>query len=66
MISYSPLFETMKHKGVTSYNLIHKKGFSKATYYRIKNGTSTNTDTIDALCKLLDCKVSDIIEYIPE
>lgn len=35
MISYSPLFETMKKKNVSSYRL-EKMGFSRATYYSIR------------------------------
>lgn len=37
MISFEPLFETMKRKNVSSYALA-KAGFSRATYYAIKNG----------------------------
>ena len=63
MISYEPLFKTMSQKQITSYALF-KKGFSKATYYSIQQGNSISTNTVDQLCKLLDCPVSDILEYI--
>lgn len=62
MISYRPLFETMSQKEITSYALF-KQGFSKATYYSIQKGNSISTNTINQLCKLLHCTVSDIIEY---
>ena len=65
MMSYEPLFKTMKEKGITSYKL-QKMGFNRATYYSIKEGKSVSTNTIHLLCKLLDCRVQDIIEYIPE
>lgn len=65
MISYEPLFRTMKEKGVTSYGL-QKMGFNRATYYSIKSGKSVSTNTICLLCKLLDCRIEDIIEYIPD
>ena len=58
MISYSPLFETMKKKNVSSYRL-EKMGFSRATYYSIRKGNSVSTNTIDLLCKLLECNVAD-------
>lgn len=61
-VSYEPLFRTMKTKGVTSYQL-QKMGFNRATYYSIKQGNSVSTNTIALLCKLLDCRVEDIIEY---
>ena len=65
MISYEPLFETMKQKNISSYYLI-KHGLSKGTYESIRQGKLCNLITIDRLCKLLDCNVSDIITYIPD
>lgn len=65
MISYAPLFNTMKTKKITSYRL-EKMGFSRATYYSIQQGNSISTNTVNQLCKLLNCKVSDIMEYIEE
>jgi len=65
MISYAPLFETMKRKGITSYQL-EKAGFSRSTYYSIKQGNSISTNTVDQLCKILKCPVSDVIEFIDE
>lgn len=65
MISYAPLFKTMKDRQVTSYRL-EKLGFSRATYYSIKKGNSISTNTVDQLCILLKCNVSDIIEFIDD
>ena len=41
-------------------------GFSRATYYSIKQGNSISTNTVNQLCKLLKCSVSDIMEYIDD
>lgn len=65
MISYEPFFQTMKEKGITSYRLM-KMGFSRSTYYAIKHGENISTHTINQLCKLLRCNVSDIIAYIED
>lgn len=65
MISYEPLFRTMKEKGVTSYQL-QKMGFNRATYYSMKCGKSVSTNTVDLLCRLLHCHVEDIMQYIEE
>lgn len=65
MISYEPLMKTMKERGVSSYKL-EKMGFSRATYYSIRHGNSVSTNTINQLCKLLRCGVSDVIEFIDE
>ena len=63
MISYAPLFETMEKRGVTSYRL-ERMGFSRATYYSIKQGNSVSTNTIDQLCTLLHCTVGEVMEFI--
>lgn len=65
MISYAPLFKTMKEKHITSYRL-EKLGFSRATYYSIQKGNSVSTNTINQLCKLLKCNVTDVMEYIED
>lgn len=65
MISYAPLFKTMKEKKITSYRLA-KMGFSRATYYSMQKGNSVSTNTINQLCRLLQCDVSDIMEFIDE
>lgn len=65
MISYEPLFRTMKEKEITSYKL-QKMGFNRATYYSMKCSKSVSTNTIDLLCRLLDCHVEDIMQYIEE
>lgn len=65
MISYEPLFRTMAEKGISSYRL-QKMGFNRATYYAMKSGKSVSTNTIAQLCKLLECRVEDIMEYIDD
>lgn len=65
MISYAPLFRTMQEKGITSYRL-GKMGFPLSNYYAIKRGENISTHTLNQLCMLLQCTVSEIIEYVEE
>lgn len=65
MISYEPLFQTMKEKGISSYRL-GKMGFPLSTYYAIKRGENVSTHTLNQLCKLLQCNVEDIIVYLDD
>ena len=65
MISYQPLFETMYKKNISEYSLIFKHGVPANTLHRIKHGKAITTKTLNVLCEILDCKVSDILEYIP-
>lgn len=66
MISYAPLWETMKRLGATTYTLQVKGQISSSTIRRLKTGQSVSTNTIDALCKLLGCGLTDILSYTPD
>lgn len=66
MISYEPLWHTMKREGATTYTLQNKGGISSSTIRRIKAGDSISTNTIEALCLLLNCRVEDVIEFVKE
>ena len=63
MISYDPLWETMKRCGATTYTLQAKGNISSSTIRRLKANESVSTNTLDALCKILDCNLTDIIAY---
>ena len=66
MISYRPFWETLKKKEITTYALINKYGISSATIDRMKKGKGISTMKIDDFCRILQCEVSDIIEYQKE
>lgn len=63
MISYEPLFRTMKEKGISSYRL-GKMGFPMSNYYAIKRGENISSHTLNQLCRLLQCRVEDVMEYV--
>ena len=65
MISYQPFYNTLYEKGVTEYALIYKYGLPANTIHRMKHGKPITTTTLDTLCEILECKVEDILEYIP-
>ena len=56
----------MAEKGITKYYLTSKCGFSPSMITRLKRNQSVTIDTIDRLCKILDCEISDIATYIPD
>lgn len=66
MISYEPLFKTMQEKGVTTYKLIKDFGVSRSLIDRLKHNKPISTVTLNDLCGFLDCKVEDILVFIPE
>lgn len=66
MISYDPLWDTMKRKGASTYTLQVKGNISSSTIRRLKAGESVSTNTLDALCKILQCSIQDIIIFLPD
>jgi len=66
MISYEPLWDTMKKKGITQYALINKYQFSKGTLDSLKKNKAIKTTTLDTLCTILSCNVEDVLCYVPE
>lgn len=66
MISYAPLWETMKRCGATTYTLQVKGNISSSTVRRLKAGESVSTNTLDALCAILNCTLAEVIEYLPD
>jgi len=66
VISYQNLWKTMKEKKVSQYALIKRYNISPAQITRLKRNESVSTHTIDMFCKILNCKIEDIMEYIPD
>lgn len=66
MISYEPFYQTLFRKNITEYHLIYKQGLSTNTLHRMRHGKAISTKTLDTLCSILDCSVSDILLYIPD
>ena len=64
MIVYDNLWVTLQKKGISQYALIKTYKISPAQITRLKRNESVSTHTIDTFCRILDCSVSDIMEYI--
>lgn len=65
MIVYDNLWETLKEKGISQYKLIHEYGISPAQITRLKRNNNVSTHTLDVLCTILDCPLTEIAEYKP-
>ena len=56
----------MERKSATTYTLRVKGGISGSTLLRLQADESVSTNTLDALCKILDCTLPDIAQYVPD
>lgn len=66
MISYEPFYTTLKLKKISTYRLINEYGISRSLLDRLKHNKPITTVTINDLYNILQCKVEDILVYIPD
>ena len=65
MIVYEQFWKTLKKKNKSQYYLL-RHGIGSSVLKRIKKGDGITTHSINKLCELLDCEISDILEYKKE
>ena len=66
MIVYDRLWQTMKSRQISQYKLIQEYGFSTGQLDRLRKNQSVSVYTLDTLCKILSCELTDIAEYRPD
>lgn len=66
MIVFNKLWKTMKEKGITQYRLIHEYGISNGQLDRLRKNGNINSYTLNTLCRILNCNIEDIMEYLPD
>lgn len=65
MIDYSPFWNTLKKSTETTYTLINRYHISSATIDKLRKNKPMNTTTLNDLCRILNCKLEEIAQYIP-
>ncbi len=65
MISYAPFWETLKSSSETTYTLINHHRISSSTIDKLRKNKPLNTTTLNDLCRILDCSLDQIAEYVP-
>lgn len=66
MIRYNRLWETMKARGISQYRLINEYHVSSGQLDRLRKNGYISTYTLDQLCRILQCRLEDIAEYVEE
>ena len=65
MIDYSPFWDTLEQSNENRYTLTNKHHLSHSTLHRLKHNKDISTRTINDLCRILNCPVESILEYVP-
>lgn len=63
MIVYDAFWNTLKNSRETTYTLIKNHNISSSTLDKLRKNKPLNTTTINDLCRILDCRVEDIMTY---
>ena len=61
-ISYEPMWNTMREKGISQNQMI-RQGIDKKTLYAIRHGQNINTSTLERICRILQCEASEVITF---
>ena len=60
------VLEALKEKGYSSYSLRKEKILSESTIQKLRDGKGLSWDNLNTLCRLLECDISDFLEYQQE
>ena len=66
MIVFNRLWDTMKRQGISQYRLIKEHKISSGQLDRLRKNDNVSTFTLNQLCKILNCKLDDIAEYVED
>ena len=66
MITYDRLWQTMKQRGVSQYDLYTHYIVNRSQLNRLRHNENVEINTIDRLCNILQCRVEDIMEHFPD
>jgi len=65
VIVYERFWTTLRRSGQSTYTLINDHRISSSTIDKLRRNKPVTTTTINDLCRILGCKVEDIMLYIP-
>ena len=66
VIIFDKLWDVMREKGVSTYQLREKCSIDSKTVRRLRANDNMETKTLNKLCSALDCRLEDIAEYVPD
>lgn len=65
-VNYKKLFHLMIEKNLSNSDLQRKAGFSGNILTRLKRNHYVSLESIESICRVLECGVDDILEFVPE
>ncbi len=63
MIDYGPLWETMRRRGVSQYQLL-QAGIDNKTLDSLKKNRNITLLTLEKLCDIVGCEPGDVVKFV--
>ena len=65
-VSYKKLFHLLVHRDMTAVQLQQQAGYSANITARLKKETYISMESMEKICRALNCTLDDIVEFIPD
>ena len=65
VLDYTPLWETMRRKGISQYSLLNA-GIDNKTLDSLKKGKNITLLTLEKICRILDCTPNDVVKFVKD
>ena len=65
-VSYKKLFHLLIDKDISVADLQRQAGYSANISTRLRNNSYVSLESMEKICRVLDCKLDDVVEFIPD
>lgn len=65
-VSYKKLFHLLIDRNMTAAELQKEAGYSANISTRMRRDEYVSLESMEKICRVLGCKVDDIVEFIPD
>ena len=65
-VTYKKLFHMLIDKGISVTELQKQAGYSANISTRLRNNTYISLESVEKICRVLNCKIDDVVEFIPD
>ncbi len=65
-VSYKKLFHMLIDRNMTAAELQKEAGYSANISTRMRRDEYVSLESMEKICRVLDCKVDDIVEFISD
>lgn len=65
-VTYKKLFHMLIDREMSIAELQKQAGYSANISTRLRNDTYVSLESVEKICRVLNCKVDDIVEFVPD